>query len=325
MAAERAQIGTDLQLAASILRDSGLVAIPTETVYGLAANALDATAVAGIFAAKNRPFFDPLIVHVASLQAVTAFVTDFPEALHVLAERYWPGPLTLLLPKADVIPDLVTAGSPRVAIRVPNHPIALALLAQLDFPLAAPSANPFGYISPTTAAHVMDQLGDNVGYILDGGPCAVGIESTIVGLDENQLPTIYRVGGLEQAAIETLIGPVQISFKSSMSPTLPGQLSSHYAPRTRVLLDEGLPPEALNVQPEAIGFVRFQTPLPGWSNQWVLSKTGDLREAAASLFSMLRLADAACLTLIVLEPAPEHGLGVAINDRLRRAATPRGL
>ncbi|WP_405512000.1 L-threonylcarbamoyladenylate synthase [Spirosoma sp. KNUC1025] len=190
-----AQIGTDRQIAKQLLEAGNVVSIPTETVYGLAANALNPDAVLTIFRVKNRPTFDPLIVHTDSLEKLDRFVSTIPESARDLASTYWPGPLTLLLPKKAIIPDLVTAGLPTVGIRIPNHPLTLALLNSLDFPLAAPSANPFGYISPTTAQHVADQLGLQVPYILDGGPATIGIESTIVGFDGNK-PTVFRLGVL---------------------------------------------------------------------------------------------------------------------------------
>ena len=187
-------IGTALSTAIELLRRDEVVAIPTETVYGLAGNALYPKAIASIFEIKNRPRFDPLIVHASSVERLSQYANAFPEAARRLADQFMPGPLTLLLDKAAIIPDLVTAGSPRVALRVPNHPLTLSLLQQLDFPLAAPSANPFGYISPTTAQHVADQLGSQIPYILDGGPCQVGVESTIVGFEDGQA-VVYRKGG----------------------------------------------------------------------------------------------------------------------------------
>ena len=230
-----AEIGVDIEQAAAFLRLGKLVAIPTETVYGLAGNALDVKAVSSIFQTKNRPSFDPLILHVASLEQVSPFVSEFPEKLKRLAEAFWPGPLTVLLPRKASVPDLVTSGLDRVAVRVPNHPLTLALLAQLDFPLAAPSANPFGYISPTQAAHVAAQLGLQIPYILDGGACAVGLESTIVGMEGEQV-VIYRLGGLELSEIESLVGQVTVQAPSTSTPSAPGQLASHYAPRKPIFL-----------------------------------------------------------------------------------------
>ena len=229
--------GTDLVYAAELLKAGRLVAIPTETVYGLAGNAFDTVAVSDIFAVKHRPTFDPLIVHTWCLERMQALVGDFPPDAQRLAVDFLPGPLTLLLPKAEAIPDIVTAGSPLVAVRIPRHPLTLRLLEMLDFPLAAPSANPFGYISPTTAAHVERQLGDKIPYILDGGPCTVGLESTIVGFVDGR-PVIYRKGGVSVEAIEAVVGKVAVRPHSSSNPLAPGMLKSHYAPHTPILLGD---------------------------------------------------------------------------------------
>ncbi|WP_080057725.1 L-threonylcarbamoyladenylate synthase [Spirosoma aerolatum] len=312
------QIGTDIQAAKAFLEAGNVVGIPTETVYGLAGNALNSDAVLTVFRVKNRPSFDPLIVHTDSLDKLSQFVTEIPEAAQKLATTFWPGPLTLLLPKQDIIPDLVTSGLPRVAVRIPNHPLTLALLRSLDFPLAAPSANPFGYISPTTAQHVADQLGNQVPYILDGGAAGVGLESTIVGFEENQ-PTVYRLGGLAIEQIEQVIGPVEVRTHSTSNPKAPGMLSSHYAPRKPLkLLAPGESP-----QPgKRVGALAFREPfggiLPG--NQRILSPTGDLAEAAKNLFAYLRALDSLPVDVIYAEPLPNQELGWAMNDRLRRAS-----
>ena len=235
-----------------------------------------------------------------------------------LAEVGWPGPLTLLLPKRDLIPDLVTSGLPTVAVRIPAHPLTLSLLESLNFPLAAPSANPFGYISPTTARHVADQLGDQVPYILDGGPAQVGLESTIVGF-ENAVPVIYRLGGMTPEQIEQLIGPVTIRTHSTSNPQAPGMLSSHYAPRKPlVLLATGTTPPP----GERTGALAFREPFGGLrsENQRVLSPTGNLAEAAKNLFAHLRALDSLDLDVLYAEPLPNTGLGQAMNDRLRRAS-----
>ncbi|MCS6796546.1 MAG: L-threonylcarbamoyladenylate synthase, partial [Raineya sp.] len=207
-------ISTDIDLAEKLLRNNQLVAIPTETVYGLAGNAFSEEAVAQIFAVKNRPTFDPLIVHSDSLEKIKNFVSDFPEKAMILAQKFWAGSLTLLLPKKSIIPDLVTAGLPTVAVRIPKHPLTLQLLQRLDFPLAAPSANPFGYISPTTAHHVAEQLGEKIPLILDGGICSVGVESTIVGF-EGDKAIIYRLGGISVESIQETIGEVEVKTHSS--------------------------------------------------------------------------------------------------------------
>ncbi len=313
-----AQIGTSKQIAKDFLEAGNVVGIPTETVYGLAANALDLNAVLTIFRVKNRPTFDPLIVHTDSLANASAFVTAIPDQARQLAETFWPGPLTLLLPKRDQIPDLVTSGLPNVAVRVPNHPLTLDLLRSLPFPLAAPSANPFGYISPTTAQHVADQLGDQVPYILDGGPSAVGLESTIVGFDAG-IPVVYRLGGTSLEELERVIGPVDVRSHSTSNPEAPGMLSSHYAPRKPlILLPAGASPEA----GERVGALVFREPFGGiaLNHQRVLSPTGNLAEAAKNLFAHLRALDALPVDVIYAESLPNEGLGWAMNDRLRRAS-----
>ena len=317
-----AEVGVDIERAAAFLRQGQLVAIPTETVYGLAGNALDVKAVSSIFETKNRPSFDPLILHVASLEQVSPFVSEFPEKLKRLAEAFWPGPLTVLLPRKVSVPDLVTSGLDRVAVRVPNHPLTLALLAQLDFPLAAPSANPFGYISPTQAGHVDAQLGTQIPYILDGGACAVGLESTIVGMEGEQV-VIYRLGGLELSKIESLVGPVTVQAHSTSNPSAPGQLASHYAPRKPFLVGDlsELVPKCIQ-EGKAFGVLSFSTHLSALPSdkQFVLSPSQDLQEAAQRLFMGMRLLDESDADLILAEFVPEIGLGRAINDRLKRAA-----
>lgn len=315
-------IGTDIGHAAALLKRGALVGIPTETVYGLAGNALDGAAVSAIFAVKNRPTFDPLIVHIHHWEQAAKWVTNIPPAAELLATAFLPGPLTLLLDRKALIPDLVTAGSPLVAIRIPKHPMALALLEQLDFPLAAPSANPFGYISPTTAQHVETQLGGKIPYILDGGPCAVGLESTIVGFDpDTDQGIVYRKGGTPVEAIEHLIGPVQVQAHSSSNPLAPGMLKSHYAPRVKILLGE-IPSLLSQYEKQRVGILAFQHYSPGVdkAHQVVLSPSGDLQEAARKLFGALRYLDNLQIDIILAELVPEYELGRAINDRLKRAA-----
>ena len=317
-----AEVGVDIERAAAFLRQGQLVAIPTETVYGLAGNALDVKAVSSIFETKNRPSFDPLILHVASLEQVSPFVAEFPEKLKRLAEAFWPGPMTVLLPRKASVPDLVTSGLDRVAVRVPNHPLTLALLAQLDFPLAAPSANPFGYISPTQAGHVDAQLGTQIPYILDGGACAVGLESTIVGMEGEQV-VIYRLGGLDLSKIEAVVGQVTVQAHSSSNPNAPGQLASHYAPRKPFVLGnlKELVPQMIQ-QGKKVGVLSFSAHFPAVpaDRQVVLSATQDLQEAAQRLFMGMRLLDESPAVVILAEFVPEIGLGRAINDRLKRAA-----
>jgi len=297
-----------MQRAADLLRAGQLVAFPTETVYGLGGDATSDIAVARIFAAKNRPRFNPLIIHLPDLETAQRLARFSPLAL-ALAARFWPGPLTLVLPLIKgALSPLATAGLATVALRVPAHPTALALLRAAGVPLAAPSANPSGKLSPTTAAHVAAGLGGRIAAILDGGPCAVGLESTILGLDP---PTLLRPGGLPAEQIEALTGPLAAA---GAAITAPGQLASHYAPNAPLRLNatEAHPDEIL------IGFGPVAGPL-------TLSATGDLTEAAANLFAILRAADH--LTgpdgRIAMAPIPDRDLGRAINDRLRRAAAPR--
>lgn len=317
-----AQIGQDLALAKSFLEEGKLVGMPTETVYGLAGNALDPEAVALIFETKRRPSFDPLILHTSTQSRVEDFVLDFPEQLKSLAKAFWPGPLTLLLPRKAIVPDLVTSGLDRVAVRVPNHPLSLALLESLDFPLAAPSANPFGYISPTKPDHVQAQLGGQIPYILDGGACEVGLESTIVGLEAEEV-VIYRLGGLEIAEIEKIVGSVKVKDHSSSNPSAPGQLDSHYAPRKPFVVGQlkDLVAEAMASKKNfgVLSFSDFYQEVDP-AKQIALSPSADLHEAAKNLFAAMRTLDESPVEVILAELMPEEGLGKAINDRLKRAA-----
>jgi L-threonylcarbamoyladenylate synthase len=314
-----AEIGKDIAKARAFLERGLVVAIPTETVYGLAANALDEDAVIQIFEIKRRPRFDPLIVHGASHEQLASYVTEFPEWAVALAGRFWPGPLTLVLPKRETIPDLVTSGLEKVAIRVPNHEMTLDLLSQLDFPLAAPSANPFGYVSPTSARHVFDQLGGQIPYILDGGECVVGLESTIITEHEGEL-VVLRLGGVAVEEIESMVGPVRLEIQATSNPMAPGSMQSHYAPRTPLKLGTI---DISQHDPERIGVLSFETQYPGVpaGHQIVLSPDGDLRTAAKHLFAGIRYLDSLGLSLILAEELPEIGLGRAINDRLRRASS----
>ncbi len=306
--------------AAQIIKNGGIVAFPTETVYGLGADAHHPLAVARVFEVKRRPFFDPLIVHIASPADLEKLAKDIPASARKLTEKLWPGPLTVVLSKEEHIPDIVTAGLPTVALRMPSHPMALSLIKESKCPIAAPSANPFGYLSPTTAEHVREQLGDQVDLILDGGPCPVGVESTIISFSENK-PRLLRPGGVSLEEIESIIGKVEISPIQDR-PVAPGMLPRHYAPRTPIVLDWA-EKHLDSYKGKKVGFLAFQEPknFLEFRHVEVLSKKGDFREAATNLFSAIRRLDALDLDLILAEGVPEVGLGRAIMDRLRRATS----
>ncbi|WP_205410066.1 L-threonylcarbamoyladenylate synthase [Flavihumibacter solisilvae] len=320
-------IGTDIRMAAELLNAGNLVAIPTETVYGLAANALDESAVVRIYSVKNRPQFNPLILHVANIGQLEKLQLRLPAAAQQLAERFSPGPLTYVIPTSPLIPGIVTAGTPAVAIRIPQHPLTLELLRQLDFPLAAPSANPSGYVSPTTAQHVAEQLAGKVSYILDGGTCEVGLESTIISFLEEK-PRLLRFGGMPVEAIEAVIGKVDLPESGFVdNPVAPGMLARHYATRHPLLLGDAadLVSRARSQNPgtriATISLSRTFNAIPA-THQFILAEDGNLEEAARKLFHAMRLADTMDIDLIIADKFPDSGLGKAINDRLRRASTP---
>jgi len=316
MATEQASLET-IERAAAALRAGRLIAFPTETVYGLGADATNARAVAEVFAAKGRPRFNPLIVHVPDL-AAAATLAEFGENAHRLAAAFWPGALTLVLPQraGSPIAELTTAGLDTIAVRVPAHAVAAALLNAAGRPIAAPSANRSGHVSPTTAAHVEADLGDRLAMVLDGGPTRLGLESTVVDVSAAK-PCVLRLGGIARAALADVLGyPVALAATQTCRPTSPGMLLRHYAPATPLRL------EARAVaRGEAL--LAFGAPLPPHAGPvFNLSSSGDLLEAAANLFAGLRHLDAAGAAGIAVMPIPEEGLGEAINDRLRRAARP---
>lgn len=312
--------GTDLEKARQLLEAGEVVAVPTETVYGLAANALDPDAVVKIFEAKQRPRFNPLIIHLPDWSAVPKYAVEIPAGAEQLARHFTPGPLTFLLKKAPVIPDLVTAGSPKVAVRIPSHPLTHALLSRLDFPLAAPSANPFGYVSPTTAQHVLESLNGRIPYILDGGPCKVGVESTIVDFEDGQV-IVRRKGGTSLEAMTAVLGHAPL-LKTGVEdhPVAPGQLKSHYATSTPLYAGD-LPALARKFQGRKICVIAFGKNAGGIDAYKVfqLSEKEDTEEAAKNLFSVMRQADQCGAEVIIAGWLPEHGLGPAVNDRLNRA------
>lgn len=299
--------------AAAMLKAGHLVAFPTETVYGLGACALDPSAVAKIFEAKERPFFDPLIVHIAHIEQLSLIALNIPEKAHRLTRAFWPGPLTLVLTKSTIIPDIVTAGLKTVAVRMPAHPVARKLLADAAIPVAAPSANRFGMLSPTRAEHVDAQLGNRVDLILDGGHCSIGVESTIIKID-GEHASILRFGGTPVEEIQQLIG--NVDYATAKEVEAPGQLPSHYAPNTPlVIISQKIPS-----RDDAAYLALRDAPDGHFRAVEILTPSGDLREAAANLFVCLHRLDSSGASVIFAEEVPEIGLGRAIMDRLRKAA-----
>ena len=328
-----------LKVAGAALAAGKLVAIPTETVYGLGADAFNAVAVARVFEAKARPAFDPLIVHIASLSDIDRVAASFPPKARLLAEALWPGPLTMILPKRNEVPDIVTSGLDTVALRFPSHILARKIIAYSGTVVAAPSANPFGYISPTTAAHVARTLGGRIDFIVDGGPCAVGVESTVIDMTSDP-PSLLRPGGMPLERIRDIIGEVLLQKKTGGPITSPGQLKSHYAPRAKLTLYDwktlpgAMLAEAGQAAPSgglasfgrsaAIVFDADRAAVLEASGRFgricVLSEKGDMVEAAARLFALLHELDGLGFETIHAERVPEEGLGRAVNDRLTRAA-----
>lgn len=314
-------ITTDLDIAKKALNANEIIAIPTETVYGLAGNAFSESAIKKIFELKQRPFYNPLIVHIKSSAYLSEVACNVPEIALQLAAKFWPGPLTLILNKLPKIPDLVTAGKETVGIRMPNHPVTLALLEQLDFPLAAPSANPFGSISPTSAAHVENYFKENLKVVLDGGNCEKGLESTIIGFENNK-PVLFRLGAISLEEIEKEIGKVQIKNHGSETDlSAPGMLSRHYSPATNTYLTDNISEEIKLFQNKKIGLLLFNNRIDADTieHQEILSATGSLEEAARGLYAALHRLDKLNLDVIIAERFPDYGLGKTINDRLQRA------
>ncbi|WP_298151604.1 L-threonylcarbamoyladenylate synthase [Flavobacterium sp.] len=313
-------ISGDIQKAIAILNQNDLIAIPTETVYGLAGNIYSEAAISKIFAMKNRPLFNPLIVHIHSINQLEQLTRYIPDKALVLAKAFWPGALTLVLKKNSQVPDLITAGKDSVAIRMPNHPVALALLEQLRFPLAAPSANPFGCISPTKAIHVEEYFGDTLRMVLDGGDCESGVESTIIGF-EGEEPILYRLGAISVEDIAAVIGSVNIKNKEETTPDAPGMLLKHYAPLTATYLTTDLNESIQSFAHQKIGLLLFSKKIddPQIVHQEILSENNDLKEAATHLYAAMHRLDKLNLDVIIAERFPDIGLGKTINDRLERA------
>lgn len=309
---------TSVSEAARLLKEGEVVAIPTETVYGLAGSAFEPKALAKIFAAKERPTFDPLIVHIADIAQLSDIAKDIPDSAYKLANAYWPGPMTMILPKKNCIPDLCTSALPSVAVRFPSHPIAKAIIKESGLPLAAPSANLFKHVSPTTAEHVAAQLADRIAGIVDGGACSVGVESSIISLVGE--PTVLRPGAITPEMFAKVLGSVKIkesTSKPGQPMQAPGQCDTHYKPQ--VPLYFGIVPEGYTLPKHTvrIAFGNQDGPIPATVN---LSETGDMTEATAKLYAYMHDLDLPEYDLILVDPIPNTGVGMALNDRLKRAS-----
>lgn len=313
-------ITSDLNQVKTALINGDIIALPTETVYGLAANIYLDSALEKVFKLKKRPSYNPLIVHISNSGILEQIAKNIPAKARELANVFWPGPLTLVLEKQDQIPNRITAGKPTVAVRVPNHPIALQLLKSLNFPLAAPSANPFGSLSPTSAKHVALYFKEEINFILDGGPCFCGLESTIIGF-ENDKPILYRHGAISIEEIEKIIGPIKIKNQNSKNPSAPGMLTRHYAPKTQIQINDDISLALAQNPDKKIGILSFRKnkKIKTEIHQEVLSISGDLNEASKNLYAALHRLDQMNLDLIISSFFPEKGLGKTINDRLKRA------
>ncbi len=308
----------NIKIAAAIIRKGGLVIFPTETVYGLGADALNPLAVGKIFEVKKRPYFDPLIVHIHDISYLESICQNVPSVAKKLAQKFWPGPLTLVLPKKDIVPDITTAGLKTVAVRMPSHPAALKLIKESGVPIAAPSANLFGYLSPTSCHDIKEKMQGAVDIILDGGKCELGIESTVIKV-EKDIVVVLRPGAVEIEEIEKDVGKVKVVNKKSKQQESPGQLSSHYSPTTPLKVIKNK--KCLLPSGKKIGLLAFKKVEKKdiFHTVEILSHKGDLREAAANFFSSLHRLDKAGLDIIYAEEVPRIGLGYAIMDRLRKA------
>jgi len=314
-------ISDNISQAAHFLKIGKAVAIPTETVYGLAANIYNEQAIRSIFELKERPLNNPLIVHIHSFDQLEEIAVDIPGVAYQLAKTFWPGPLTLVLDKNPSIPDVITANKPTVGIRMPNHPVTLELLKSIDFPLAAPSANPFKRISPTNPERVFEYFENKLPFILNGGECENGIESTIIGFREGK-PIIYRLGALAQNKIEEITGKIEVLNSDNEAPDAPGMLDKHYSPRTKLILTENMEEEIRRNGGKKIGLLSFNF----FDSQElvlahkILSVTSNLDEAAHNLYEYLQELDQLDLEVIIAEMMPKKALGNSINDRLKRAS-----
>lgn len=315
------KISTDIDFAVQLLNDEKIIGFPTETVYGLAGNIFSEKAINSIFQTKQRPKFNPLIVHIAKIEQLDKLAIEIPEKAKQLATAFWPGSLTLLLKKHPSVTNLITAGKPTVAVRIPNHPMALAILNALDFPLAAPSANPFGSISPTTAKHVADFFPMEIEAVFDGGECHNGIESTIVGF-ENENVIVYRLGAITIEEIEAVIGKVNVFNADDIAPNAPGMLKKHYSPKTNFVFTSEVENEIKKHPNKRIGVLSFDKNYdsPSIAILKILSSNSNFNEASQKLYAAMHQLDKENLDIIIAERFPDKGLGKSINDRLKRAA-----
>lgn len=314
-------VGKSIATAASFLMQDEVVAIPTETVYGLAGNALSVKAVNAIYTAKKRPHSNPLIVHISGIEELTKYAKNIPPVALVLAKAFWPGSLTLILKKKKNVPDAVTAGTDTVALRIPNHPITQKLLQQLSFPLAAPSANPFNYVSPVTANHVMAQLNGKISYILDGGRCKAGVESTIIGFIKGK-PVLLRHGAITKESIEAVLGYSIEEEVKEVFLKRPGMFKKHYSPHTKLIVAHDVMLASEHYSGKNIGYITFAEKVKGVvpSQQVQLSKSKKLEQAAHNIYDALINMDSKGFDIIIAEWLPDEGLGKAINERLRKAS-----
>lgn len=314
-------ISNDINKAVEILNKNDVVAIPTETVYGLAGNIYSENALRKIFEVKQRPLFNPLIVHLHSIEQLNEIVSEFPPKAKLLAEAFWPGSITLVLKKKPTIPDLITAGKATVAVRIPNHPVTLKLLKQLAFPLAAPSANPFNCISPTQAAHVENYFKSSLPLILEGGACKNGLESSIVGFENNE-PILYRLGAIPIEEIENVVGKINVKNENESTPDAPGMLGKHYSPKTKIYLVNNWKEFSIDFKDKNVGLISFSETINNSTikHTEILSKSKNLKEAASKLYNSLHQLDHLNLDMIIAIKLPNIGLGKTINDRLERAA-----
>ena len=314
------RVGKSIKESINNLKKGKIVVIPTETVYGLGVNALDQDAVDKVFKLKKRPYYDPLICHTDSINKVKEFVKTFPRKAEILAKNFWPGPLTILLEKKKIIPDITTSKLKRVGFRIPNNKLTLGVLEKINFPVAAPSANPFGYISPTLPKHILNMFKNDISYILDDGGCSVGIESTIVGF-ENKKTLVYRVGGITIEKLEKVIGKVEIFEKNITFPKSSGMLKNHYSPKKDLIIGE-IKTLMKKYKNNKIGILSYNKYYEGINlkNQIILSKNLNLEEASRNLYKSLHLLDNMNVDLILTSLLPNHDIGKSINDRIIKAS-----